>query len=154
MKRQRGQSVVEFAFILPMFTLFLFGLIYGGTMFLQYLNLSNDARAEARRVAVMTTTQRNSYFSAESITGYPTGESDAKEFEGLKKFGSFYNVTQKIWVTTEEDDNTELEDVVVRVEFNRDNGDLPYVLSLFNWPPEEFAMTYRMKIEQDAEEGD
>lgn len=167
MTRQRGQSVVEFAFILPMFTLFLFGLIYGGTMFLQYLNLSNDARAEARRVAVMTTAQRNSYFGVSSSDNYPTKESPKlvtnadRDREKRIKFGTFYNVQQKIWVTTNTTsetaadgtttEKTELEDVVVRVEFNRDNGDLPYILSLFNWPPEQFSMTYRMQIENDNE---
>ena len=167
MKMQRGQSVVEFAFILPMFTLFLFGLIYGGTMFLQYLNLSNDARAEARRVAVMTTAQRNSYFGVSSSDNYPTKESPKlvtnadRKNEGRITFGTFYEVQQKIWVTTTTTSETaadgtttaktEIEDVVVLVEFNRNNGDLPYILSLFNWPPEQFAMTYRMQIENDNE---
>lgn len=152
MKMQRGQSVVEFAFVLPLFTLFLFGLIYGGIMFLQYFNLSNDARAEARRIAVMTPTNRNSYFGVSSSDNYPTKESP-KLVTNPNKFGSFYNVTQKIWVTTETDaeGKTELEDVIVLVEFERDNKDLPNVLKPFNWPPKEFAMQYRMKIENDNE---
>lgn len=160
MKRQRGQSVVEFAFVLPMFTLFLFGLIYGGTMFLQYLNLSNDARAEARRIAVMTAAQRNNYFNVSSSENYPTKESpklvtnEDRKSEKRLTFGTFYEVQQKIWVTTTEPDadgKTKPEDVIVVVEFNRNNGDLPYILSLFNWPPEQFAMTYRMQIENDNE---
>lgn len=152
MKMQRGQSVVEFAFVLPLFTLFLFGLIYGGIMFLQYFNLSNDARAEARRIAVMTNTNRDSYFGGSS-ENYPSSENDAKVITNPQKFGSFYNVTQKIWVTTETDaeGKTELEDVIVLVEFERDNKDLPNVLKPFNWPPKEFAMQYRMKIENDNE---
>lgn len=152
MKRQRGQSVVEFAFVLPLFTLFLFGLIYGGIMFLQYFNLSNDARAEARRVAVMTDTNRDSYFG-DSSENYPSNENDAKVITNPQKFGSFYNVTQKIWVTTATDaeGKTELEDVVVLVEFNRDNEDLPNILKAFDWPPKQFTMAYRMKIENDNE---
>ena len=148
MKRQRGQSVVEFAFVLPMFTLFLFGLIYGGIMFLQYFNLSNDARAEARRIAVMTSTQRNDYFSASSEKNYPT-EGNPKSVVNPKKFGTFYNVQQQIWFTFDSSDK--LEDVIVRVEFNRDNADLPNVLKQFNWPPKEFAMQYRMKVETENE---
>lgn len=147
MKTQRGQSVVEFAFVVPMFTLFLFGLIYGGTMFLQYFNLSNDARAEARRIAVMTSDKRK----VELGDPYPT-VTNPKVKTNPERFGSFYNVTQKIWVTTTEPDadgKTELEDVVVRVEFERDNNDLPNVLKAFNWPPKEFAMAYRMQIENE-----
>ena len=160
MKRQRGQSVVEFAFVLPLFTLFLFGLIYGGIMFLQYFNLSNDARAEARRIAVMTPTNRDSYFGVSSSDNYPTKESP-KLVTNPNKFGSFYNVTQKIWVTTTTTtetaadgtttEKTEIEDVIVLVEFEWDNADLPNVLKPFNWPPKEFAMQYRMKIENDNE---
>ena len=81
--------------------------------------------------------------------------------EGRITFGTFYEVQQKIWVTTTTTSETaadgtttaktEIEDVVVLVEFNRNNGDLPYILSLFNWPPEQFAMTYRMQIENDNE---
>ncbi|MBR1645357.1 MAG: pilus assembly protein [Selenomonadaceae bacterium] len=159
MKNQRGQSVVEFAFVIPLFTLFLFGLIYGGTMFLQYFNLCNDARAEARRIAVMTPALRNTYFGAANESQYPT-ESNPKivtnadrDAEKRTTFGTFYTVQQKIWVTTTEvEGKTTPEDVIVRVEFNRNNDDLPYVLSLFNWPPKEFAMSYRMQIEPENSE--
>lgn len=152
MTRQRGQSVVEFAFILPVFTLFLFGLIYGGIMFLQYFNLSNDARAEARRIAVMTTEQRDSYFGG-SAENYPRTAATSKEVLNPKRFGTFYNVKEKIWVeyALNSDGAEAPNDVVVRVEFNRDNEDLPNVLKSFNWPPKEFAMEYRMQIEIDNE---
>ena len=142
MRRQQGQSVVELAFVLPLFTLFLFGLIYGGIMFLQYFNLSNDSRAEARRIAVMDSDKRKAALG----TPYPTA-TNPKVTTNPERFGTFYNVTQKIWVTTDAD--SELEDVIVRVEFNRDNEDLPNVLKPFDWPPKEFAMEYRMQIEKD-----
>lgn len=149
MKNQRGQSVVEFAFVIPLFILLLFGLIYGGIMFLQYFNLCNDARAEARRVAVMTVDLRNAYFEVASETQYPTA-SNPKIVTNPNRFGSFYAVKQKIWVTRDDESN-KIEDVVVRVEFNRDNADLPRILQTVNWPPEEFAMAYRMQIEPDNE---
>ena len=135
MTRQRGQSLVEFALIIPLFALFLFGLIYGGLMFHQYFKLSNDARAEARRYAVMTKEQLDQ-------------ESFPKTVEGENRFGTFYNVTQKIWIEYDESTTPHVaKDVVVRVEFNRSNNDLPRILAMFNWPPETFAMNYRMKLE-------
>ena len=154
MKNQRGQSVVEFAFVIPLFILLLFGLIYGGIMFLQYFNLCNDARAEARRIAVMTDELRNTYFGVTNESQYPT-ESNPKVVTNDKRFGTFYSVQQKIWVTTTEPDaegKTTPEDVIVRVEFNRNNDDLPNVLKPFNWPPKEFVMSYRMQIEPDNSE--
>ena len=161
MKNQRGQSVVEFAFVIPLFILLLFGLIYGGIMFLQYFNLCNDARAEARRIAVMTPALRNTYFGAADESQYPTESNpkvvtnDDRKSEKLTTFGTFYTVQQKIWVTTTEPDaegKTTPEDVIVRVEFNRNNDDLPRILTLFNWPPKEFVMSYRMQIERDNSE--
>ena len=134
MTKRRGQSLVEFALVLPLFALFLFGLIYGGIMFLQYLNMSNDARAEARRYAVMTKEQLEQVNFPITVTGE-------------KRFGSFYTVTQKIWI--ENDATTSKpKDVVVVVELNRDNNDLPFILTRFNWPPEKLkSFEFRMKLE-------
>ena len=134
MNRRRGQSVVEFALVIPLFALFLFGLIYGGIMFLQWLNMSNDSRAEARRYAVMTKEQLEQETFPKTVTGE-------------KRFGSFYTVTQKIWI--ENDSSTSKpKDVVVSIELERDNKDLPNVLRWMNWPPEKLKpLEYRMKLE-------
>lgn len=134
MNRRRGQSVVEFALVVPLFALFLFGLIYGGIMFLQWLNMSNDSRAEARRYAVMTKEQLEQETFPKTVTG-------------AERFGSFYTVTQKIWI--ENDSSTSKpKDVVVSIELERDNKDLPNVLRWMNWPPEKLKpLEYRMKLE-------
>lgn len=134
MNRRRGQSVVEFALVIPLFALFLFGLIYGGIMFLQWLNMSNDSRAEARRYAVMTKEQLEQETFPKTVTGE-------------KRFGSFYTVTQKIWI--ENDSSTSKpKDVVVSIELERDNKDLPNILRWMNWPPEKLKpLEYRMKLE-------
>ena len=52
MRKQRGQSAVEFALVAPMIFLMVFGAIYGGIMFLQFMDCSNAARTIARQVAV------------------------------------------------------------------------------------------------------
>ena len=134
MNRRRGQSVVEFALVVPLFALFLFGLIYGGIMFLQWLNMSNDSRAEARRYAVMTKEQLEQETFPKTVTG-------------AERFGSFYTVTQKIWI--ENDSSTSKpKDVVVSIELERDNKDLPNILRWMNWPPEKLKpLEYRMKLE-------
>ena len=62
MKRQRGQAVVEFAIVLPFFLLLVFGIIYFGFLFKDYITLSNVARSSAREAAVGT--------NYEEIKGY------------------------------------------------------------------------------------
>lgn len=51
-ERQAGQSIVEFALVLPIFILFLFGLIDGGRLVYQHSVLSQAAREGARLASV------------------------------------------------------------------------------------------------------
>ena len=55
MKGHKGQSVVEFALVLPLFLFIMFGVIYTGMMFHDYATLSNIARACTREAAVSAT---------------------------------------------------------------------------------------------------
>lgn len=52
MRFQKGQSVVEFALVLPFFFILVFGTIYFGFVFADYLSLSNIARSSAREASV------------------------------------------------------------------------------------------------------
>lgn len=54
MKKQKGQSLVEFALVVPLFLLLIFGLIYSGMLFHDYTSLSNIARSAAREAAITT----------------------------------------------------------------------------------------------------
>lgn len=57
MNKQRGQAVVEFAFVVP-FLIFLFlALIYGGLLFMDYIQYNNAARAIARTAAFSSKTE-------------------------------------------------------------------------------------------------
>ena len=52
MTNQRGQSAVEFAFIVPFVMFIVLGGIYGGILFMDYIQYNNAARAIARAVTV------------------------------------------------------------------------------------------------------
>ena len=52
MGKQKGQSLVEFALVVPFFLLLIFGLIYSGMLFYDYSTLSNVARSAARERAI------------------------------------------------------------------------------------------------------
>ena len=59
MKRRQGQAMVEFALIAPMLFLMIFGMIWAGFMFIQYLHFSNEVRTVARQIAVTSPSERN-----------------------------------------------------------------------------------------------
>lgn len=145
MKRQRGQTLVEFALMAPMIFLLIFGMIYGGVMFIDYLNFNNEARAVARQIAVANTERR-----AELMTEYPAVDG--------KSFSRFYNVHMKAAYLDVNDavttDPVAAEDVMVTVNFERDNKDLPWIVYKVGFPPKKFAITYRMRLEkQKATDG-
>lgn len=141
MTKQRGQAIVEFAFMTPLLFLFIFGMIYGALIFMDYLDFSNQARTEARKIAVMDQEKRKEKFAKSADDGT---SSYSKAYE--TKFASFYQVTQTISLDPANSDKPT--DVVVRVDFTRDNSDLPNVLRLTGFPPETIRpIEYRMKLE-------
>ena len=134
MKRQHGQSMVEFALIAPMVFLMIFGMIWGGYMFMEYLRFSNDVRAAARAIAVTSDENRES-----AIERYKT---TLLQTYTLAEVPNLYKVTEETIDIHKEDD-----DIVVKISFIRRN-DLPMVLMWVNFPPERIpALNYRMKIE-------
>lgn len=57
MRFQKGQLLVEFALILPLFLLFIFCIIYFSMIFLDYMTLNTIARNSAREASVATEEQ-------------------------------------------------------------------------------------------------
>ncbi|HVW19162.1 MAG TPA: TadE/TadG family type IV pilus assembly protein [Solirubrobacteraceae bacterium] len=51
---ERGQALVEFALVLPLLCLLLFGIVEFGLMFFKYVDLTSAARDGARQVSVVT----------------------------------------------------------------------------------------------------
>ena len=133
MKKQRGQTLVEFALMAPMIFLLVFAMIYGGVMFMDYLNFCNEARTLARRIAVASTADR-----AKLMEKYNTDTGE--------EFARFYKVN----MTAAYSPNAEKPvDAVVTVTFNRDNKDLPWVVYKIGFPPKSFKIEYSMKLEKE-----
>lgn len=59
MKKERGQTLIEFALVLPLFLLIIFGTIYVGLLYGDYLTYSDMARAAAREAAIVGTKTYN-----------------------------------------------------------------------------------------------
>lgn len=53
-RRSKGQSIVEFALVLPLFMLFLTGIFQFGLMFYDYSTLQNVARSSCRSASLGT----------------------------------------------------------------------------------------------------
>ena len=139
MKKQRGQTLVEFALMAPMMFLLIFAMIYGGVMFIDYMNLNNDARALARRIAVADTTAERQAL----IDKYSASSADSS----LKRF---YNIKMTADYSYADNDTAKTKpiDAVVTVTFNRDNTDLPWIVYKVGFPPKHFEIQYKMKLER------
>ena len=56
MKSNKGQSLVEFALVIPFFLFLVFAIIYCGMLFHDYSTLTGIARSAAREAAIVTET--------------------------------------------------------------------------------------------------
>ena len=61
MRSQKGQGLLEFAFVLPFLILIMFVLFYAGILFSDYIELNNLARVAAREAAVTSQDDYNKY---------------------------------------------------------------------------------------------
>lgn len=53
MKNQRGQDLIEFSLVFPLFLIFILGIMYCGFLFGDYLTLSSMARSAAREAVIV-----------------------------------------------------------------------------------------------------
>lgn len=130
---------MEFALMTPIILLLIFGAIYGGAMFIQFMNYSNEARRIAREIAVVSTDKRKE--KVDQYNGVAMGS-----------FGTLYKVELTTQLIKYSDDGTPTPvtdesaygtatDVHVRFDF--DHGqEFP-----FGFPPRKFAASYQMKLE-------
>ena len=72
-RRERGQSLVEFALVLPVLLLFIFGIVDAGRLIYTYNTVSNAARDGARVAIVNQSTSGTDTCDTTSPTAWPTG---------------------------------------------------------------------------------
>ena len=135
MKKQRGQVIIEFALVLPLFLLMIFGLIYSGMMFHDYSTLSNVARSAAREAAITQNVTEND----PNIVGNYYNSQNNTFIEGLitglyvPKSGNALNIHI--------DKTIEPNDILVTITMQR-RASLPWIEIVL---PEEFAIKYHMR---------
>ena len=109
-RRQRGQSMVEFAIVIPFFLVFIMGIAYFGAAISDYIALNNMARSCAREASIGGPTTyknlQNKYLEKDLTAGlyewgpqaYSKGLADINVKEILpEKTGDHGNVVVKIY---------------------------------------------------------
>ena len=85
MRKQKGQAIVEFALVFPLMLLFLWGILYGGLLFKDYLTLSNLARDSARTASIQGAAQYDAIRAQGAqqtiLTDLYTWNGDASSFQ-------------------------------------------------------------------------
>jgi len=143
MKRQQGQSAVEFALMAPIIFMMIFGMIYGGIMFMEYMHYSNAVRTAAREIAVKRTDPDiNAEINARREW---LMELYKKEF-AIQMYGPKVTFNDGKPVTAAD------KAVVVTVEFDMEEDvykSLPTILKLLEFPPRTIkTIEYRMRLER------
>lgn len=164
MKKQHGQSMVEFALVAPMLCLMIFGMIWSGFMFMEYLHFSNQVRTVARQIAVTKDDRTKPTF----ISGYVTELTNLyNEYNMPKMYQPTVKIGSAVAEETDDEGNTtrvfqsfsdDSTDVVVEVSFVMEDdiyNSLPNVLKNpsdvsygIGFPPKTIkAIQYHMKLE-------
>ena len=128
--------MVEFALIAPIVFLMIFGMIWGGIMFMEYMHYSNAVRTAARQIAVTNETDRKTM-----------AEDQKKWLESLweKEVGvTFYKPAVVI------DTTSKSTDVIIVVGFDR-AVNIPNILDAVDFPPKHIkGLQYQMRLERAA----
>ena len=121
MRSQKGQGLLEFAFVLPFLILIMFGLFYAGMLFSDYIELNNLARVAAREAAVISQEDYNTKEKYETVrtkfTNTAKSSTDYKkhflpnslyiwDFKDPTKFNMVYNSDQSVTVILKADVNS------------------------------------------------
>ena len=144
--------MVEFALIAPIVFLMIFGMIWGGIMFMEYMHYSNAVRTAARQVAVLRTSEveRNNMMEYQKnwLAELWTKEVSVKLYQPTTDI----NIVENYADTDTEHKNRLSRDVVVDVTFVR-VGDIPVILDWVDFPPKYIkALQYRMRVEETVKD--
>lgn len=144
MKRQHGQSAVEFALMAPIIFMMIFGMIYGGIMFMEYLHYSNAVRTAAREIAIKPATWEERRAWLENLYQ----EEISVKLYTPKVSINFINITTNDAVENVADADAVRVTVSFRME-DKEFYSLPGILRWIGFPPRSInTLEYRMRLER------
>lgn len=136
MKKQKGQSLVEFALVFPFFLLLIFAIIYCGMLFYDYSTLSSIARSAARERAIsspagVTDADIKSYYF----------NSGTKQFRPNLVTGLYKPANNPLDIATSGDD--------IVVTINMVLGERSPIMEIV--VPDRYSIVYHMRKDYKAE---
>ena len=146
MKKQKGQSLVEFALVFPFFLLLIFAIIYSGMLFYDYSTLSSIARSAARERAISapyvaaTGTTPASGVTDEAIKGYYF-DSTKQQFRPNLVTGLYKPASNPLDIATSGDD--------IVVTINMVLGERSTIMEMV--VPDRYSIVYHMRKDYKAE---
>ena len=152
-KFQKGQGIVEFAFMLPLLLIIIFGLMYIGFIFSDYIALNNIARSAARDASILSA-------ATYKESGYDTVKAKFVPSDANTNVVSLPNSVY-LWDPTNDDQfkieykkDTQGVEVTLTAPINQDESGMYGVFSsiLGNSVANQLVVTYYMYSEQEQEE--
>ena len=155
MRSQKGQGLLEFAFVLPFLILIMFGLFYAGMLFSDYIELNNLARVAAREAAVISQEDYNTKEKYETVRTKFTNT--AKSSTDYKKhflpnslyIWDFKDPTKFKMKYDENNDNTQSVTVTLVADVNSADGGIYNSLSKQFNVAQQITVEYTMYSEYD-----
>ena len=149
--RQKGQSIVEFAVVLPFLLLIVLGIMYSGFIYSDYEAINDLARMAARDASVMTAESYNTKESSNADAAI-IGFSDLEEqYKAIRLPNNLYILRD---VSIVYDATNQRVAVTVTAELNPDSGSLSGAFSNFLGKGsvlDTLTVTYQMHSENVLE---
>ena len=141
--KQKGQAIIEFAVVLPLFVLFLFGIIYSGMLFYDYISLSNLARSAAREAAIVQTLNSGKIQNMERHYSDKATNLLTSLYTPTPETGELYPFKIELKEPVPPDVDKSVE-VTVRMQRNVTSGLLEIFL------PEDYTIIYYMRRDEQS----
>ena len=150
-RRQRGQSMVEFAIVIPFFLVFIMGIAYFGAAISDYIALNNMARSCAREASIggpSTYRQLETKYSAQDLTAglYEWGPNVPRELADIN--------VEKVLPKATGDHGNVVVTLKSKIDMSQENAAAIFKRLLIRWAgasPEvlDLNVTYTMYSEYD-----
>ncbi len=128
--RQKGQALVEFAFVVPIMTAFLLAIIYVGMFFVDFIHYNNAVRYAARDIALRQT------------------EGSRNDRVANIKYEDYVEPVTQLYTPVM---SAAYDGDGVKVTLNLKRREFGKLLETFIVLPKEFDIYYRMKMETPSE---
>ena len=151
MNKQKGQSAVELAIIIPIFFMICLATIYAGLLFMDYIQYSNAARAYARDIALAPVNETYTTLrTKQKIINEINGKNGKDVPNYVTQLTNLYNAKFSVEPKTINNNNrNSITEVKVSVEFTlAEPKDRPQILYDMDFPPLNLkTIEYKMLLE-------